>query len=187
MHISKCMWYTSLISILNCKLTKEDLGIVLWCGECCTNRSRTSCSRNVRVTVYQDDLKIKNASYGPHSLSVCLFVCELIGCPGLRTPNACSVRRMLFLEHDFCSVNVQHQRWHGQRQSSTASSTSSLTVVSSSASPQVPRAPTHTQSIGHKHPTEQLHVSPSRHSPRHATVRRRAKAVSTLLYTFRCI
>lgn len=79
----------------------------------------------------------RSFSFGVQSLGTCLFVCELIGCRGLWTKDLCSFRLMLHLEHDSGSKNVPPVHWHGLASCVT---TSSLIMLSSSASPPAPRA-----------------------------------------------
>lgn len=79
----------------------------------------------------------RSYSFGVQSLGTCLFVCELIGCRGLWTKDLCSFRLMLHLEHDSGSKNVPPVHWHGLASCVT---TSSLIMLSSSASPPAPRA-----------------------------------------------
>lgn len=78
----------------------------------------------------------RSFSFGVQSLGTCLFVCELIGCRGLWTKDLCSFRLMLHLEHDSGSKNVPPVHWHGLASCVT---TSSLIMLSSSASPPAPR------------------------------------------------
>lgn len=121
----------------------------------------TRC-KNDSIAVYQDDLKSKKRkekksySFGVQSPSACPFVCELIGCQGLWTTDLCSFRLMVRLENDFGSGTPQSEQWHGL---SSCVTTSSLTMLSSSASPSAMSPNMH--SI---YPTEQLRILPRCHS-----------------------
>lgn len=100
------------------------------------------CTR-MTLNPRQKKIYIYISSFGVQNLSACPFVSELIGCQGLWT-DLCSFGQTLRLEDDFGAVNVQPEHCHGLN---LCVITSTLTMLSSSASHCLTWARTRTQSI----------------------------------------